>query len=158
MITLRNVVVGMILAVSFTLGGALLNLVPADAEDETPWYMPQPWMFPQQTGPTAQWRIRYYSNMQYAYGSFLKQCYGGCGLGGATRSGQGAYLRFSAAVPRSSRATARPISTYDIVIVQQGSYAPPRHQSVQYSPAKQKQPLQFSIENGVRILRPRPTM
>lgn len=64
-------------------GATLLAPAPAAAQaGETPWYMPQPWMSPQNTAPKVASRPGYYGHAkhsQIAYGGFSNGCYGACG-------------------------------------------------------------------------------
>lgn len=57
------------------------DTAPASAQEKTPWYMPQPWVYPQQSGPKVRKLPGYYGHTyrNKSYGSFAKYCYGECG-------------------------------------------------------------------------------
>jgi hypothetical protein len=59
------------------------DAAPASAQDgeKLPWYMPQPWVHPPQTGPKIRKLPGYYGHTyrNRSYGSFANYCYGDCG-------------------------------------------------------------------------------
>lgn len=63
--------------------GAVVTAAPASAQDtgQIPWYMPQPWVHPPQTGPKIRKLPGYYGHTyrNRSYGSFSTYCYGDCG-------------------------------------------------------------------------------
>lgn len=76
------------------------DTAPASAQDggKLPWYMPQPWVHPPQTGPKIRklpgdYGYAYRSNR--SYGSFANYCYGDCGYRarGTVSTGGGVVLR-----------------------------------------------------------------
>ncbi|NJM92601.1 MAG: hypothetical protein HC861_08250 [Rhodospirillaceae bacterium] len=90
-------------ALGFVLG-TVVTAAPASAQDsgQIPWYMPQPWVYPPQTGP----KIRKlpgtygYSYRNKTYGSFANYCYGDCGYRapGTVSTGGGVILKRPAVV------------------------------------------------------------
>ncbi|HKP25902.1 MAG TPA: hypothetical protein VJV39_18685 [Dongiaceae bacterium] len=69
---------------------ALFTAAPASAQnygeqplaaEQIPWYMPQPWVHPPQTGPKIRKLPGYYGHTyrNRSYGSFSTYCYGDCG-------------------------------------------------------------------------------
>lgn len=145
-------------------GSLLISAAPAKAQD-TPWYMPQPWMYPQATGPAFKPLPGYYGhNLRHrSYGSFGTGCYGNCGyVRGTVATGSGVILsRPIMAIydPRSYQVVQR--SNYQQGNArQQVSYAsqPQSHVATAAKQASKKQkPLpQFAVQNGVRIIRPAP--
>ena len=59
------------------------NTAPASAQDaqQIPWYMPQPWVYPPQTGPKIRKLPGYYGHTyrNRSYGGFSTHCYGDWG-------------------------------------------------------------------------------
>jgi len=160
------------LALGFTLGlalwGALLTAAPASAQDaqETPWYMPQPWVHPPQTGPKIRFRPGYYGhNLRHrTYGSFSTGCYGDCGIvRGTVMTGNGIVLARPAVaifdggyyyqiVPRTDYRAQQ-------AVLAQRSTKPiqPKVVSVRSGgQSGQKPQPKFVVQNGVRIIRPAP--
>jgi hypothetical protein len=154
------------LALGLGIGGTLLTAAPASAQ-ETPWYMPQPWVHPPQTGPKIRKLPGYYGHTyrNRSYGSFSNYCYGECGYWapGTVHSSGGVVLYqpvVAAFDPRAYQIVPR--SAY---VVQQG-YAAPSAQSqfrrpaampARYAVRSAQKPLpKFSVQNGVRIIRPAP--
>ena len=165
-------------ALGFIAAGALLGAAPAKAPDtdqEVPWYMPQPWVHPPQTGPKIQLLPGYYgyNSSGGSYGAFSTSCYGSCGyrLPGTVSTGYGLTLwRPTAAYfdPRAYQLV--PLAEYPQGAYPQGAYlqgavpapqraAPPVPAVVSVlvpnRPAFEMQP-KFSLQNGVRIIRPAP--
>ncbi len=85
-----------IVALGFVLA---FDTAPASAQDggQLPWYMPQPWVHPQQTGPKIRKLPGYYGHTyrNRSYGSFANYCYGDCGYRarGTVSTGGGVVLR-----------------------------------------------------------------
>jgi len=151
-----------------TLGVAFAAAAPAAAQDtgkETPWYMPQPWVHPPATGPQVRFLPGYYGNSSRyfagTYGSFATNCYGRCWVvPGTVSTHSGVVLFRPAVVAYDQRA-------YQIV---PRDYVQPRYGVVRASAPRQfaapkpikvsarsQKPLpQFSVQNGVRIIRPKP--
>jgi hypothetical protein len=67
------------------------------AAAQIPWYMPQPWVYPPQTGPRIRKLPGYYGHTyrNRSYGSFANYCYGDCGYRprGTISTGGGVVLR-----------------------------------------------------------------
>jgi hypothetical protein len=162
------------LALGFTLGGALATAAPASAQEppqETPWYMPQPWVHPPQTGPSIRKLPGYYGhNLRYrTYGNFSTSCYGFCSnLPGTIGTGYGvtfsrpvvAYFdpRYYAVVPQQGYQAQQPYQAQQIYVLQRNA-APARAKvvPVRYAQWPSQKPLpKFSTQNGVRIIRPAP--
>jgi hypothetical protein len=143
----------------------MLAPAPATAqEQQTPWYMPQAWVSPPQTGPKVRPLDGYYGSVrpnQSAYGSFSTACYGDCGyLRGTVVTGNGVVLR---------RPTAAIYDRSAYQLVQRGYYptryvyvAVPRTVMVAQRAAPPAKPVhkkllpQYTVQNGVRIIRPAP--
>jgi len=68
-----------------------------DTAGEIPWYMPQPWVHPPQTGPKIRKLPGYYGHTyrNRSYGGFSNYCYGDCGYRapGTVSSSGGVILR-----------------------------------------------------------------
>jgi hypothetical protein len=68
-----------------------------DTAGEIPWYMPQPWVHPPQTGPKIRKLPGYYGHTyrKRSYGGFSTYCYGDCGYRapGTISSSGGVILR-----------------------------------------------------------------
>ncbi|WP_119302902.1 hypothetical protein [Dongia deserti] len=172
--------VGALMALGFAVGSALFGAAPAsaqyysadvppvvfqDAPQDIPWYMPQPWVHPPQTGPKIRKLPGYYGHnyRDRPYGGFSNGCYGSCReLPGTISTGYGVVLsqpvvaifdpRGYALVPRvqyqPQPASALPPAPKPVepavVSVRAASNAP-----------RGLQP-KFTLQNGVRILRPSP--
>ncbi|MGH6893845.1 MAG: hypothetical protein ACREEP_16480 [Dongiaceae bacterium] len=169
-----------LLAVGLALGPTL-TAAPASAQEtqQTPWYMPQPWMIPQATAPTGQRAPGSYgraTRYQRAYGGFATYCYGNCGLRRGTIGARSGVVLYRPAVvlfdPRAYRIMSKPI-----IVVQPPRYgvrqpsstvrrpnlttlsafgAP--HSLLLTGPFKNNAPPRrnFVLQNGVRIIRPMP--
>jgi hypothetical protein len=159
--------VAAVAALSFLAAGALLGAAPAQAqgaEQDIPWYMPQPWVHPPRTGPQVQVQPGYYGHNYSgsSYASFSTGCYGNCGyrLPGTVSTGYGLTLWQPTVAYFDPRA-------YQLVpLVEYPQQAPsPRRAAlpkpavvstlVPNRPATEMQP-KFSLQNGVRIIRPAP--
>ena len=89
------------LAALFVAFGFVLTLdaAPASAQsaEQIPWYMPQPWVYPPQTGPKIRKLPGYYGHTyrNRSYGGFSTYCYGDCGYRarGTISTGGGVILR-----------------------------------------------------------------
>src|SRR5690349_14083661 len=158
-----------IAALGFVAGGVFLGAAPVkaqDADQETPWYMPQPWVHPPQTGPKIQLQPGYYgyNGGGSSYGAFSTSCYGACGyrLPGTVSTGYGVTLSQPVVAyfdPRAYQLV--PLAEYP----QQAAAAAPQRVApakpkvvsvlVPNRPATEMQP-KFSLQNGVRIIRPAP--
>jgi hypothetical protein len=68
-----------------------------DTAEQTPWYMPQSWVHPPQTGPKIRKLPGYYGHTyrNRSYGGFSSYCYGDCGYRapGTISSSGGVILR-----------------------------------------------------------------
>jgi len=162
------------LAIGFALGGALLGAAPAQAQD-TPWFMPQPWMYPKASGPQFHYLPGYYGYKKslgiygHAYGSFSNNCYGKCGLRypGRVSTGYNVVLyqpNYVVYDPRAYQITPRS----DYIGEQPAAYvarsAAPVQPAIRHVPTKAAKPWtimkaepRFTVENGVRIIRPAAT-
>jgi hypothetical protein len=168
-ITAARLIAATFVALGFALGGTLLTGAPASAQETpqaTPWYMPQPWVHPPKTGPNVR-KLRGYYGHNYrgrSYGSFSTSCYGDCGIvRGTVRTGYGVTLSQPVVVIFDPRA---------YKIVPRSSYVVPpgyavQRASAQFRPqaavpartaqrAAEKPLPKFSVQNGVRIIRPAP--
>jgi hypothetical protein len=160
-----RLLIGAFVALGFAFGGALLGAAPASAQEATPWYMPQPWMHPPQTGPKIRKLPGYYGHnyRNRTYGSFGRGCYGDCGyVRGTISSGYGVIY---------SRPVVAIFDPKIYGIVQRQDYAPrqqpattqrrailpanPAVVSVRYpqKPGEKARP-NFEVQHGVRIIRP----
>src|SRR5262245_33991457 len=98
MIGLRQITASRLLAAALLTIGCALMLAPMPAtaqEQQTPWYLPQPWVRPPATGPQVRALPGYYGhNLRYrSYGSFSTGCYGDCGyIRGTIATGNGVVL------------------------------------------------------------------
>jgi hypothetical protein len=158
-----------LLTIGVTLGFAL-SAAPAAAQDapqETPWYMPQPWMHPPATGPSVRFPPGYYGNsagyMSRPYGSFSTYCYGNCRrIRGTVSTGYGVVLFHPTVVAFDQRAYVIVPRSYfqpRYVVVRASApraFAPPKPVAVAARRPAQKPLPQFSLQNGVRIIRPLP--
>jgi hypothetical protein len=164
------------IAASRLLAGALVALgiafsaaTPAVAQgagEETPWYMPQPWMHPPATGPSVRFQPGYYGNSAgynaRPYGSFSTGCYGNCRrIRGTISTGYGVVLFHPTVVAFDQRAYVIVPRSYlqPRYVVARASaprqFAAPKPMAV--AARKPAKPLpQFSVQNGVRIIRPLP--
>jgi hypothetical protein len=107
-------------ALTVALGCALLFIpAPASAQDaeQIPWYMPQPWVYPPQTGPKIRKLPGYYGHTyrNRSYGGFSNYCYGDCGYRapGTISTGGGVILQ---------RPTVAAFDPNDYVIVPRTQY------------------------------------
>jgi hypothetical protein len=97
------VVLGVALGTVFTAAPASAQYVEPyteqtpQADEQIPWYLPQPWVHPPQTGPKIRKRPGYYGHRyrNNSYGSFGNYCYGDCGYRapGTISTGGGVILR-----------------------------------------------------------------
>ncbi len=148
------------------LGGALATAAPASAQEAAPWYMPQPWVHPPQTGPKVRKLPGYYGHnyRNRSYGSFGRGCYGDCGyVRGTVSSGYGVIY---------SRPVVAIFDPKYYGIVSRQAYMPQQQATPQRRailPANpvvvpvryaqkpgQKAPPKFETQHGVRIIRPMP--
>ncbi|HJT11909.1 MAG TPA: hypothetical protein VJ790_04770 [Dongiaceae bacterium] len=120
------------LAAAFVALGLVLafNAAPASAQyveqtpqatEQTPWYMPQPWVYPPQTGPKIRKLPGYYGHTyrNRSYGGFSNYCYGDCGYRapGTISTGGGVILKRPAVVA---------YDTDEYMIVPRTLYVPPQ--------------------------------
>lgn len=153
---------GAVLALGFTAGGA-----PASAQDagqEIPWYMPQPWVHPPQTGPKIRKLPGYYghSYRNRSYGGFGNSCYGSCrSLPGTVSTGYGVTLSEPVVAvfdPREYQVVPRTQYQSLEAAVSRAAATPARPAVVPVGIATKRSERmpQFSMQNGVRIIRPAP--
>jgi hypothetical protein len=149
-------------------GEMLAGAAPAAAQDaqETPWYMPQPWMHPQATGPSVRFPPGYYGNSYgynaRPYGSFGTGCYGNCRMVRGTVATSSGVVLFRPTVvafdQRGYQIVPRSYLQPRYVVVRASAprqFAAPKPMAV--AARKPAKPLpQFSVQNGVRIIRPLP--
>ena len=160
-----RLLIGAFVALGFALGGALLGAAPASAQEATPWYMPQPWMHPPQTGPKIRKLPGYYGHnyRNRSYGSFARGCYGDCGyVRGTISSGYGViYSRPVVAIFDPKYYGIAPRETY--MPQQQQATTQPRAVlpanpvvvSVRNAQKQRQKALpKIQTQNGVRIIRP----
>jgi hypothetical protein len=157
-----------LLAAALLAIGCALMLAPAPAaaqEQQTPWYLPQPWMRPPATGPQVHALPGYYGSVRYAYSAYgsFAGCYGYCGyMRGTIATGSGVVLyrptvvAYDASayeiVPRGYYRT----RTVYVPVVQRAAMAAPRLVHVAKPAQKKKALPQYTTQNGVRIIRPAP--
>lgn len=172
---LRSAAVGLIVGAALALGFTA-GATPAAAQEATPqatpWYMPQPWVYPPQTGPKIRKLPGYYGHRRNynngAYGGFSNYCYGDCGyrVPGTVSTGGGVILSQpvvayfdpdayqivprellyqSETLPALPEPVGRPAPVQPAVI----SARTPTPRMVDMKP-------KFSLQNGVRIIRPTP--
>ena len=130
---------------------------PQDAE-EIPWYMPQPWVHPPQTGPKIRKLPGYYGHTyrNRSYGGFSNYCYGDCGYRapGTISTGGGVILR---------RPTVATYDENDFMIVPRTLYEAPQPVVERKAPiapavvpASQQRGYKpkptVTMQNGVRII------
>jgi hypothetical protein len=171
-------------AMAAALGAFILGSVPASAQyyspgaspdisldispdisQDLPWYMPQPWVHPPQTGPKIRKLPGYYGHnyRNRSYGGFGNGCYGDCrALPGTVSTGYGVTLsqpmvaifdpRDYQLVPRTQQQTLAALPEP----ASRPSPVQPRVVPVGV-PTKRNQPQhEFAMQNGVRIFRPSP--
>lgn len=155
------------LALGFVFG-AVFTAAPASAQSyieqtpqaagQIPWYMPQPWVYPPQTGP----KIRKlpgtygYAYRNKTYGGFSTYCYGDCGYRapGTVSTGDGVILKRPAVVsydrdeyvivPRTLYEAPQP------VVQRKAPVTPavvPTNQQRGYKPKPK-----VTMQNGVRVI------
>jgi hypothetical protein len=162
---------------AFTLGSAPASAqyhspyvspsVPADISQDIPWYLPPPWVYPQQTGPKIRKLPGYYGHRltyrQRNYGSFANYCYGDCPdyLPGTVVSGYGYILQRPAVAvfnPNDYQLVARaPLQTLPELPAATSRRAPAQPAVVSVrTPTPRLVDLEpkFTLQNGVRIIRP----
>jgi hypothetical protein len=167
MIGFRQIPASRLLAAALLAIGCALMLAPAPAiaQEQTPWYLPQPWVRPPATGPQVRPLLGYYGSTSYSqspYGSFSSGCYGDCGyLRGTIATGSGVVLYRPTVVAYDQ-------SAYEIVprgyYRTQTVYVPvvqrvvvnPRVVHTAKPMQKKKVLPQYTVQNGVRIIRPAP--
>jgi hypothetical protein len=165
--TLRPLAAALV-AIGFALG---FTATPASAQyaptvpdagqatpQETPWYMPQPWVHPPQTGPKIRKLPGYYGHTyrNRSYGGFSNYCYGDCGYRapGTISTGGGVVLR---------RPTVATYDENDYMIVPRTLYEPPQPVLERNAPitptvvpANQQRGYKpkptVTMQNGVRVI------
>jgi hypothetical protein len=148
------VALGVTLGVVFTAAPAsaqnYVDQTPQAAE-QIPWYMPQPWVHPPQTGPKIRKLPGYYGHTyrNRSYGGFNNYCYGDCGYRapGTISTGGGAILR---------RPTVVSYYESDYVVVPRTLYEPPQPATYQRRAA----PITPAVvpTNQLRGYKPKPTV
>ena len=142
------------------IGVLLLSAPTASAQEQAaPWYMPQAWVYPPQTGP----QIRKlpgsygYSNSYRTYGTF-RSCYGSCNrLPGTISAGYGLILsRPVMADYTTGNYQLEPLATEPQPAPSQQSRRPaqPLVVSVGTPRGGARPQAKFSMQNGVRVIRP----
>ncbi len=147
--------------------GAFAAGTPAGAQEttqQTPWYMPQAWVHPPQTGPKVRKLPGYYghSYRNRSYGGFGNGCYGDCReLPGTISTGYGVTLaqpivaifdpRAYQLVPHASYEAAPPPPAMAAPVA-----APVQPLVVPVGvPTRRHEPqATFAMQNGVRVIRP----
>ena len=148
------VALGVTLGVVFTAAPAsaqnYVDQTPQAAE-QIPWYMPQPWVHPPQTGPKIRKLPGYYGHTyrNRSYGGFSNYCYGDCGYraAGTISTGGGAILR---------RPTVVSYYENDYVVVPRTLFEPPQPATYQRRAA----PITPAVvpTNQLRGYKPKPTV
>jgi hypothetical protein len=167
MIGLQQISASRLLAVALLSIGCALMLAPAPAtaQEQTPWYLPQPWVSPPLTGPKIHNLYGTYgaAHTRRDYGSFAVGCYGlACYSPGTIVTGNGVVLYNPAlaaydqngyeVVPRGYYRT----RTVYVPVVQRSAMANPRFVHATKPAQKKKVLPQYTMQNGVRIIRPAP--
>jgi hypothetical protein len=157
----QRLFVAAVLGFGYTLGA----VAPASAQDmqETPWYLPQAWVHPVSRG--SHQSAQYGDSFRKAYGSFSRACYGSCWIvRGTIATGNGVVLFRPKQAVYDQRSAEIQLNRY-LAQLQQASA---RRNVHQYPPAQpivvavhnltatSKPPLQISVQNGVRVIRPAP--
>jgi hypothetical protein len=153
-----------LVATGFALG---VQASPAGAQDVTeklPWYMPQPWVHPPQTGPKIRKLPGQYGHTyrNRSYGGFSNGCYGDCrdDLPGTISTGNGYILQRPVVAIFDPRA-------YQVVPRQAYLAEPPTAKAARapIKPAvvsamtrnmQQKPKPNVTTQNGVRVIRLQP--
>lgn len=156
----------MFVALGFVVG-AVSTAAPASAQyadqtppaaEQIPWYLPQPWVYPPQTGPEIRKLPGYYGHTyrNRSYGGFSNYCYGDCGYRapGTISTGGGVILRRPTVVsyydddymivPRTLYEAPQP------VVERKAPVAPavvPANQQRGYKPKPT-----VTMQNGVRVI------
>ena len=168
----------LIAATAAALGALILGSAPASAQyytaypdvspdvsQDLPWYMPQPWVHPPQTGPKIRKLPGYYGHSygNRSYGGFSNGCYGDCReLPGTVSTGYGVTLsqpvvaifdpRDFQLVPRAQQQTLAALPEP----ASRPSPARPLVVSVDVPTKRKDRQPEFAMQNGVRIIRPSP--
>jgi hypothetical protein len=125
------------------------DTAPANAQEQTPWYMPPAWVHPPQTGPKIRKLPGYYGHTyrNRSYGGFSNYCYGDCGYRarGTISTGGGVILR---------RPTVVSYYDDDYVVVPRTLYEAPQAVVQRKAPAK---PAVLSAHEA-RGYKPKPTV
>ncbi|HET6157737.1 MAG TPA: hypothetical protein VFE34_05290 [Dongiaceae bacterium] len=163
--------IGALLAAALLAAGLASGAAPASADEKTPWYMPQAWVHPPSTGPSVRPQAGYYgyTRQNNAYGGFANGCYGTCGnLPGTVVTANGVVLSRPVVaiydgddyqlVSREQLGQLQAQASRQAAAYQQkaggAAAAPARHAQ---RPAQKQEP-KFSVQNGVRIIRPSTSM
>jgi hypothetical protein len=130
------------------------------AAEQVPWYMPQPWVHPPQTGPKIRKPPGYYGHRyrNRSYGGFSSYCYGDCGYRapGTISTGGGVTLK---------RPTVVAFDPNDYIVVPRTLFEPPQPATYQRRaapvtpvvvPTNQqrgyKPKPKVTMQNGVRVI------
>jgi len=158
-------------AFTVTLGlvfGAVFTAAPASAQnyieqasqvaEQIPWYMPQPWIYPPQTGPKIRKLPGYYGHTyrNKSYGGFSNYCYGSCGYRapGTISTGGGVILKRPTVVsydendyvfvPRTLYEAPQPVVQRKAIVT---PAIVPTNQQRGYKPKPT-----ITMQNGVRVI------
>ena len=153
---------GVALGIVFTAAPASAQYVEQtpQAAEQIPWYMPQPWVYPAQTGPKIRKLPGYYGHTyrNRSYGGFSNYCYGDCGYRspGTISTGGGVILRRPAVVA---------FDPDDYMVVPRTLFEPPQPATYQQRaapvtptvvPANQQRGYKpkptVRMQNGVRVI------
>lgn len=161
--------IAVLLALGLVAGGTLPGAAPAGAQETSepsPWYMPPAWVHPPRTGPYVRKLPGYYGHTyrNRTYGGFSNYCYGVCRdrLPGTVTTGYGVTLsRPVVAIfdPRAYEIVPRALYEAPQAAESGGAGRPAQPAVVPVGVASKpaQEPLpKFSMQNGVRIIRPSP--
>lgn len=145
-------------------GYALGAVAPANAEDiqKTPWYLPQAWVYPAPMGTYQS--VQYGYSFRRAYGSFSTACYGSCRMvRGTVATGNGVVLSRPKQAVYDQRSAEITMNRYLAKLQQSAARsAMPHYSTAQIvgpalkTMARSKPLSRFTVQNGVRIIRPAP--
>ena len=148
--------------------GTVVTAAPASAQnyvdqapqaaEQIPWYMPQPWVHPPQTGPKIRKLPGYYGHTyrNKSYGGFSNYCYGDCGYRapGTISTGGGVILKRPTVVsydendyvfvPRTLYEAPQPVVQRKVVVT---PAVVPTNQQRGYKPKPT-----VTMQNGVNVI------
>ena len=148
--------------------GTVVTAAPASAQNyvdqapqaagQIPWYMPQPWVHPPQTGPKIRKLPGYYGHTyrNKSYGGFSNYCYGDCGYRapGTISTGGGVILKRPTVVsydendyvfvPRTLYEAPQPVVQRKVVVT---PAVVPTNQQRGYKPKPT-----VTMQNGVNVI------